>query len=314
MVGPPGWRDGPALPGPRSDLVVAWDEPRDRLVVAAGGIGPREPIAETLVLDLTRDTWSTAAPLEHPRSGAAGTVVGPYLLVMGGLKPSLATSDLVQALHLPSLQWRALPSLPRPLAWSRAVSVGTEVHLVGGWTVLGPEQERAVDAHYVLSVGPEGAEGEWREAPPLPQPTFGGLLFHRDEELLWVGGSTRMGWPSPTAPSLYLMSVTPNVWAFDLDSERWTSRPPLASGCRMAVGVSSGGAVGQLGGLDGRPEALSSTYWLGPDGSWREGPGLPAPRHHAAGVRVGEELWVMGGDLQPTPPPTWRIPFSDLVG
>lgn len=277
------------------------------IVVAGGGVAPKEPVPGTWVLDLHRGTWSEAAPLPHPRMAVCGARCGELLVLVGGLRPTFSTSPRVDGFHLSDRRWVELPPLPRSRAWARAAWFRGELHVIGGWHVEGPRQESAVADHHVLPISANGVAGEWRESTPLPAPAYAGGLVERHGELCWIGGAAKMGMPSSSPDDLYEMVATRGSYAFDPSSETWRTLPALPEPRRSFQALQGERGLQVMGGLDGQLRSYASGWMLDEDEMWREIPALPETRHHGSVVRGAKEAWLLGGNYTRLPPPSWQV-------
>lgn len=303
-----GFSRGPPLPGPRSDFAAAVHQ--GRVILAGGGVLPKEPLSSTWVLDPGATTWREAAPFPHSRVAVGGVMCGEVFVVAGGLRPTFSTSPRVHAYHPREDRWEELPPLPRSRAWPRLAWVCGELHAVGGWHVEGHERESAVADHHVLPLSTSGAAGTWRESTPLPTALYDGALVVRREELCWVGGAFKMGLPSSSAADLYEMDAARGGYAFDLNAETWRPLPPLPEPRRSAQSLVVRDGIVLVGGLDTQLRPYASGWLLDEDDVWREVPSLPEERHHGVLVGGPEIGWLLGGNFARAAPPTWRIDLS----
>ena len=98
---------------------------------------------------------------------------------------------------------------------------------------------------------------------------------------------------TPTSPTA---DDRPQRSQADSDQDQWRSLAPLAAGPRQETAVVAlDGEVWVLGGFDARGAVVRTVEVYDPaSDSWRGGPDLPLPLHHANVAVTGGKLYVVG--------------------
>ncbi len=124
----------------------------------------------------------------------------------------------------------------------------------------------------------------WRELPPVP-PSVGHAQPVMRSGRLWFAGGRLEG------------TVSADVWSFDTAGETWRQEPSLPEARLAGSLISVEDTLHFMGGYDLSDETAQNDHWvLAPDASeWDSAPPLPQPKGHHASVRLGRELWVVGG-------------------
>jgi len=115
-----------------------------RLVAIGGRSGPAD-FGAFDIYDAANDTW-TSGPAIEPRGTAGAAVYCGTLHVFGG-ESQARRASLGDALRLrPGETWQALPPLPTPRNFARAVVLRGAVYVVGGSPTPEPSHASAGSA------------------------------------------------------------------------------------------------------------------------------------------------------------------------
>jgi hypothetical protein len=165
----------------------------DRLFAVGGTVELARDTLEVMAFDETRDEWIERPALppealpDPEATGLHGVAVlarGDALYAFGGrwtghvlhdrgdatLDIRVGTTDGAWAFD-DARGWRALPRMPRPIAFASAVWLADRIWLIGG----GDERSISPSTH-VVSFDP--ATEVWREEPSLARPSAGGAVVH----------------------------------------------------------------------------------------------------------------------------------------
>jgi len=97
-------------PGPRSDLGMFIDAPRDRMIIIGGRVGFSTSIDEVWALDLEALTWSRLPSGPSPRHDIPAVTDGAHGWVFGGAGELFQSLEDFWELDLVTDTWRQLPS------------------------------------------------------------------------------------------------------------------------------------------------------------------------------------------------------------
>jgi N-acetylneuraminic acid mutarotase len=179
-------------------------------------------------------------------------------------------------------EWQGTADLPIPLR-----AFGVAAYRGALWVVAGISQqgvqELVVDGVYRYDV----AARKWDPLNDFPAPVANHGLVVVADTLFAVGGVS--------AGALAL----PSLWAYDPDSDSWSSRPPMPEGRHSFAVTTAGGGiliVGGWGSSDERALAYDATT-----GTWTREPG-PELRISPDVVEAAGSVYLTGGrrNLGPT--------------
>lgn len=118
-------------------------------------------LASAEVYDPAANAWTAIADLPTPRSGAASTVAGGKLYVLGGSLPGARMYKTVERYDPSSGQWQTLADMPAFATGHCAVTVGTDIYVIGGFAQKDGQRQ-----------GFTGVGDTWRYSPQsAPQRT-----------------------------------------------------------------------------------------------------------------------------------------------
>lgn len=108
----------------------------DGVVYLAGGWTPGVDASASVVAYVPRTHhWTRRASMPTARAVAAATVAGGRLYVIGGMAYPGGAATLfstVESYDPVTDSWRTEPSLPIPLAYASAATVGRTIYVLGG--------------------------------------------------------------------------------------------------------------------------------------------------------------------------------------
>jgi len=252
------------------------------------------------------DAWAELEPVEGPGrlAGTAQTVgglvflFGGYTVERNGTERSMPSVDIWDPT---SERWGSAPAMPVPTddavsgVWNDRI-----VYLVSGWH----DTDNIADVQ-----GYDTSTGEWIAATPIPgPPVFGHAGAVSGNTIVYLDG-VRVD-QDPRAFALESSSWRGDIDPDDPSQIAWRRiadhpGPPLYRAASLAVGpwvIFAGGSDNPYNydgiGYDGEPsEPVAGVIAYNVDEDrWVELDPLPVPTmDHRGIVRVGNELWVVGG-------------------
>lgn len=236
------------VPSGRSEVVAAFDAPRQRIVVFGGNTGgaptppsctpPTNATDEVLAYDLSCERWST---LETSGGGPGplGRAVGALdasrdrLVVFGGRNQDRVNQDATWALDLGTLEWTQLANPgARPPARINATMVydaARDRMILFGGNLGNPLMEDPDQSTWALDL----ATNSWSEIPFAGTPPAS-RYYHSaaiDGDAMYVFGG-----------QVDFIRYLNDVYALDLTSDRWSrvrgggaDAPPTRFGATLAA-------------------------------------------------------------------------------
>ena len=162
------WHDEGSLPGPGLNAPAAVALNGKIYLIGGFRTDTNVPTADVLVDDVSRRTWSNAAPLPAPRGGHAAVALDGRIHVFGGgnSKSTIADHDVFDPA---TNTWRALAPLPRAEGSPAAVAFNGKLYAIGGRS--GPADFGDV---YVYDPKSEA----WSAGPAIdPRGTAGAVVY-----------------------------------------------------------------------------------------------------------------------------------------
>ena len=273
-------------------LAVAKTTVINGMVYVGGGVAVDDnPQYLVCKYDPVKDEWTTLPPAPVKRFGI-GQLNGK-LVIVGGVKESLATRD-VHVFEEDTQQWvKSIPHMPRGLAFSTVVSHGSSLVVCG-------------TSPAVLVYNSQSSQ--WYLAAALPlnfQSMFSSSVVVNDTYYIAVGVADRKYSSSPAVFSLPLSTLLdPNA---PQDPSIWERMPDTP--CHMSRLVATGGCLLALGGLcsacdvkDPKQTApiLSTAVhaYCPATSSWVKIGDLPDLRHDPIITTMSSgELFIAGGGI-----------------
>lgn len=187
--------------------------------------------------------------------------------------------------------WTTTQPLPRPRDYNfpQAVFANGSILLVGGYDSIDATEVATV---YRSEQSTDGMLEPWSETEPLPMArALGGVAVADD--VLYVVGGAEFG---VARTSVYYAAVADNG-----NITGWTMTSILPTPRKGQVTVAAEGTVYAIGGADENDQRVATVLFAriresGALDAWQEGFPLPEPRARAAGVEIGGNIYVIGGD------------------
>ncbi|CAK9073085.1 unnamed protein product, partial [Durusdinium trenchii] len=146
------WRRLPAMPTPRCGCCACGV--KGQILVMGGQLADGTVLDKVELLDLQRLVWDRLPAMPSPRSGGGCGLVGPersgpgaVVYLLGGLGASGLTVPVVDRLDLEEKVWRTPFTTSLARAGCAVVTVGHEIHLLGGFD----SNRQDSDRHEVLN-------------------------------------------------------------------------------------------------------------------------------------------------------------------
>lgn len=271
--------------------------------------------------------WSSAPQLRHARAAHAVVSTGDALVALGGTGAGGRPVAAVEVFdgHV----WREIGALPVPgLNAPAAVALGRRVYLIGGFDLA---SNRPSDRVHLLDLD----SGRWREVAPLPAPRGGHAAAVLDGHIHVVGGGNDVAtiarhdvydpaadrWtalaPLPRAegsPALVvqggrLLAIGGrsgaqdfgDVYVYEPALDRWRSGPSIPPRGTAGAALACGRVLVFGGESQARGASLAEVWRLDGDaeaGRWVADEPMPTARNFARAVRLGDAVYVVGGDPQ----------------
>ena len=193
---------------------------------------------------------------------------------MRAVAASLVALALVAAAPAASLQWEARAPMPLPRTEVAAATLGTEIAVLGGFTLDGGASRRA-DAY-------SPALDRWRRLPDLPIGVHHAMAAAAAGRLYVLGGYTAGGQPLRAA--------------FVLERGRWRSLPRMPFPRAAAGAAVAGSRIVVAGGVTTGATRLARNA-LSFDlrtRRWAVVPG-PTPREHLGVTAFGGVVYAVAG-------------------
>ncbi|HEX6218411.1 MAG TPA: kelch repeat-containing protein [Sphingomicrobium sp.] len=208
------WSLGPTLPVPIHHTHVA--AVGGKLYMIGGEVDgastgkPERFVADVWMHDPTVGGWVLKAPMPTARSGGGKAVIDGKIYVAGGRPPGGSAFEVYDPA---TDKWEKLPDLPTQRNHLAMVALGGKVIVAGGRTGPGATAPR-VDAVEIF----DPKTKSWSKGASLPAPR-GGVTGAAHAGCMFVFG----GEGEPT----HVLGLTPNTYAYDPRTNRWTQLPDL---------------------------------------------------------------------------------------
>ncbi|MFV5997669.1 carboxypeptidase regulatory-like domain-containing protein [Streptomyces sp. NPDC056231] len=201
----PGAQTWSALP----NLSVAREAPQaaaygGKLYVFGGWGADSAPVPKTEIYDPLTGAWSTGADNPKPYAGAAVTVLGGKIYIVGGCASTCGTTD-VQMYDPASNSWSSSKAYPESTAWLGCGAIANKLYCAGGLS-------GSTSTKHAYSYDP--ASATWTPIADLPADLWGMGYSAANGKLLASGGVT---YGSTT--------LTNRGFTYDPGSDAWTALP-----------------------------------------------------------------------------------------
>ena len=262
------WERLADLPEGRAGMAAAVYEGR---MYVMGGQTAAGVSADTLMFDLTLNTWEQRARLPEAVRDAPVVVLGERLYLAGGLRADGGVSAALRVYDPRADVWTQAASLPEGRSAAAAAALDGRLYLFGGW-----DGQRALDTVWVYDPAQDG----WTEGGRLPLALRGAAALPVEGRVMVMGGWDEQG-------------LSARQWLYAPQRQAWEERGALPAG---RGGMGAVGLAGQVYVGGGSPPGLPlwQTSWRGE--AWQVLGQAPLEMGEGAAV-VGYEsrVYVIGG-------------------
>jgi len=241
-----------------------------------------------LIYDSSDESWSEGPDLPPEYPSVEGLTMSTYLghlYVFGGRTHVLGSKTRYEvvnsaAKYQPILKkWTMLNDMPTPRSGAGAVTIDTRIYIVGGSTSDG-DSLNTVESYHAIT-------GVWKTLNVLQVPRNQAGVVAINRKIYVFGGSSSDN------------QVFDSVEIYDPIFNTWTLTSPNMPTPRKAVLVTSVNDRAIVMGGEAHHKILSSNEMYDTSSNeWYELDPLPSPRSEAAGGRIGNQVFVVGGMLK----------------
>ena len=208
------WSLGPSLPQPIHHTHVAAVGGKIYLLggeVEGASTGrPERFVSEVWMHDPAVGGWVPRAPMPTARGGGGKAVIDGKIYVAGGRPPG---GHAFEVYDPATDRWEKLPDLPTQRNHLAMVAINGKIYVAGGRTGPGAMAQR-VDVVEIY----DPRTRRWTRGAPLPAPR-GGITGAAHAGCMFVFGGE--GEPN------HVLGLTPNTYAYDPRTNRWTQLADL---------------------------------------------------------------------------------------
>jgi N-acetylneuraminic acid mutarotase len=247
-------------------------------IYVAGGYDTRPTFQ---IYDIATDTWTFGRALPGGTDNAGAVALQGKVWVFGG-----EASPLVQIYDVAPGSWSPGPSLPDPRFSSAVELVGSEVHLVGGWS-FDRFHNVSIATHAVF----DPASGTYPAGPFAPLGTarnhaYSGVIDGK----LYVTGGRAPGHEGDDGSNIATTEV------YDPASNAWTTAEDLPTPRSGGASAVLDGKLYVLGGqLPGDTVYKTVSRFDPATGHWETLGDMPIELTGHRAVTVGDAIYVLGG-------------------
>ncbi len=194
--------------------------------------------------------------------------------------------------------WNVTSPAPFTVYEAGVASLGDSAFVFGGFIDVERHASAAVHVY-------DGVTDTWVRKGDMPT-----SLTHanavRIGRSIWIAGGFTGQHPGPG---------TTAVWRYEIDSDSWSSGPPLPEIRGAGALVALGNTLHYYGGYLADRNTVSTTHWRldldAPDSArrWLEAAPLPVGRGHLSGVALGGYAYAIGGAIRHDP---YQIDIADV--
>ena len=182
--------------------------------------------------DVAGNSWRALAPLSAPRGSPGVVALNGKIHAIGGRNPERQTVATHEIYDPATNTWSMAAPLPLARDHLGIAVVAGRIHVFGGRTNATVDNTGRHDVY-------DAAKNSWTTAAPLITPRSAGAVFLLDGRIVYAGGECKDPQVSATFSE---------VEAYDPQSDRWTSLPPLPAGRHAASAMAIGPQAYLLGG------------------------------------------------------------------
>jgi N-acetylneuraminic acid mutarotase len=230
------------------------------------------------VYDPSTNSWASAASMSVPRVHPGAAVVDGLLYVVGGTITCSSDLATVEAYDPVANSWTPRASMSTPRALFGTAVVNGRILAIGG------NYPSGIGGMLSSAESYDPVSNLWSPLPSLPKPLYGMAVGVVDGIVYIAGGGTTGG------------VVSNQVYAFDPShpGAEWVTKAPLpvAPGHLDAAVVN--GRLYVMGGHSTTVQVYDPASNV-----WSTAPSLPTARTEMTPVAVGDQLYAIGGLVNP---------------
>ncbi len=276
------WALHGSMPFERSEATAA--VVNDKVYLISGNSRGNEANSLLQEYDPATGAWRDRALMPSVASHAGAAALNGKIYVVGGFVANVHVGAVNRVFEYDPAadRWRALAPLAAPRGAPGVVAVNGKVHAIGGRDT----ERKTVATHEVY----DPATNTWSMAAPLP--------LARDHLGIAVAAGRIHVFGGRTDATV---DNTARHDVYDPATNTWTTAAPLITARSAGATFSLGGRIVYAGGECKDPRAsvtFSEVEAYDPrTDRWSALPALQPGRHAAAAVAVGEQAYLLGGNI-----------------
>jgi N-acetylneuraminic acid mutarotase len=276
------WSPKGFMPFERAEITVA--AVNGKMYVISGNSRGVEANAFNQEYDPATGTWRELALMPSVASHAGAAALNGKIYVVGGFVANVHVGAVNRVFEYDQAtdRWRALAPLAAPRGAPGVVAVNGKIHAIGGRDA----ERKTVATHEVY----DPASNTWSMAAPLPLARDHLGISVVTGRIHVFGGRTNATVDNTVRHDVYNPATN-----------SWSTAAPLITARSAGVAFYLNGRIVYAGGECKEPQAsvtFSEVEAYDPrTDQWIALPPLPAGRHAAAAVAIGEQAYIIGGNL-----------------
>lgn len=276
-----GWSAKGFIPYDRAEIAVA--TVNGKIYVISGQSRGVDANKFTQEYDPATGTWRELALMPAVASHAGAAVLNGKIFVVGGFVANVHMGAVNRAFEFDPAtdRWRALAPLASPRGAPGVVALNGKIHAIGGRDL----DRKTVTTHEIY----DPAANTWSMAAPLPVARDHLGIAVLNGRIHVFGGRLDATVDNTTRHDVY-----------DPATSSWSTAAALLTARSAGVAFVLGGRIVYAGGecKDSKSSTtFSETEIYDPRADrWTALPALPEGRHAAAGVVIGDQAYLIGGN------------------
>jgi len=288
----PGWTALASLPVALGEIAVATDGAK---IYVAGGFDTQRTFQ---IYDVATDHWQAGPGLAVGTDNAGAVMSGGKLFVFGG-----EATPTVQVYDVAAGSWGTASSLPSPRFSSAVELVGTDVHLIGGWS-FDRSNNVSVASHDVFDLTSRtylgGAHASMATAR---NHAFSGVIGGK----IYVTGGRSPGHEGNDGQNVTSTEV------YDPGPDSWSPAADLPTPRSGGASAVVGGKLYVLGGqLPGNTVYKTIERFDPSSGAWQKLDDMPVYAAGQRAVAIGGDIYMIGGFARSGDQRTSTIGVADV--
>jgi N-acetylneuraminic acid mutarotase len=277
-----GWSLKGSMPYERAEIAVA--AVNGKIYVMSGSSSGLQANGLNQEFDPVAGTWRDLAQMPAVASHAGAAVLNGKIYVVGGFVANVHVGAMTRVFEYDPAadRWRALAPLTAPRGAPGVVAVNGRIHAIGGRDV----ERTTVSTHEIY----DPATNTWSMAAPLP--------VARDHLGIAVAAGRIHVFGGRTDATV---DNTARHDVYDPATNTWSTAAPLKTARSAGATFALDGRIVYAGG-ECKDAGASVTFteveaYDPRTNEWMTLPSLQPGRHAAAAVAVGEQAYLLGGNM-----------------